>query len=86
VRAQSPAGEVERCPCAGTRLEEQVRERHAGELPSLVGRLSGETPVALGAVENRRERLARQAIQGNEMTQTPGAIGLYTHSRLMFFR
>ena len=74
VRAQAPAGEIERGARARARFEEQIRQRHAGEFAALVGRLPGKPAVALGAVENRRQRIAGQAIERNEVAQAPGAV------------
>ena len=74
VRAQAAAGEVEGGARAGARLEEQIGEGDAGEFAALIGRLAGKTAVALGAVENRRQRVARQAVERDEVAQAPRAV------------
>jgi hypothetical protein len=74
VRAQAAAREIERGAGARAGLEEQVGEGHARELAALVGRLARKAAVALGAVENGRQRVAGQAIERDEVAQAPGAV------------
>ena len=76
VRAQAAAGEIERGAGARARFEEQIGERDAGEFAAFVGGLPGKPAIGLGAVENRRQRLACQAVERNEVAQAPGAVSL----------
>ena len=74
MRSQSAAGQVERGAGAGARLEEEVGESYPGELAALVGGLPRQAAVALRAIENRRQRIAREAVKRDEVAQAPGVV------------
>ncbi len=74
MSAQALARQVERGASAGAGLKKQVCESHAGQFAAFVGRLTGEAAVSLGPVENGRQRIARQAIQRDEVAQASGAV------------
>ncbi len=74
MRPQAPAGEVERGAGAGARFEEQICKRHAGQFAAFVGRLTGQAAVAFRAIEDGRQRVARQPLERDEVAQAPRAV------------